>query len=464
MMDLLEAAQATGGTATVSGHRFSGVSTDSRAIASGELFVALKGERFDGHAFVPEVLARGAAAALVARDWNPAAAGLPLLRVDDTRLALGQLAAHWRQQFALPVIGITGSNGKTTVKEMCAAILREHERREQRDPAQTVLATRGNLNNEIGVPLMLLGLGAGHRAAVLEMGMNHPGEIAVLTRIVRPSVAVVNNAQRAHLAGLGTLEAVAQAKGEIFAGLERDGCAVINADDRHVALWREMAAGRRILDFGIDQPAEVRAEVELLAFGSRLRLVAGGSRVEFVLPVPGRHNAGNALAAASACLALGVSLETVADALGAYAGVKGRLQRRPGLGRSMLIDDSYNANPDSMRAALDVLAALPGRRIFVMGDMGEVGADAAAVHREVGEYARARRIEALFALGERSAEAAYGFGADARHCSDLGQLLDLLRPRLAEDVTVLIKGSRFMRMERVADALAEKMVENADVA
>ena len=464
MMDLLEAAQATGGTATVSGHRFSGVSTDSRAIASGELFVALRGERFDGHAFVPEVLAKGAAAALVERDWNPAAVGLPLLRVDDTRLALGRLAAHWRRQFVLPVIGITGSNGKTTVKEMCAAILCEHERRERRDPAQTVLATRGNLNNEIGVPLMLLGLGAGHRAAVLEMGMNHPGEIATLTRIVRPSVALVNNAQRAHLAGLGTLEAVARAKGEIFAGLDRDGCAVINADDRHAALWREMASGRRIIGFGIEHPAEVRAQVELLAFGSRLRIDAGDGRVEFALPVPGRHNAGNALAAASACLALGISLDTVAGALSVYSGVKGRLQRRPGLGGSVLIDDTYNANPDSMRAALDVLAAQPGRRIFVMGDMGEVGADAAAVHCEIGEYAKTRHIESLFALGEHSAEAVRSFGADARHCSDPEQLLAELRPCLGGDVTVLIKGSRFMRMERVADALAEKMVENADVA
>ena len=260
MMDLFEAAQATGGTAGTEGHVFTGVSTDSRSIAAGELFVALKGERFDGHDYVRDVLAHGAAAAMVNRDWvDDNTTGLPLLRVEDTRLGLGQLASHWRRQFTLPLIGITGSNGKTTVKEMCAAILREHERRDDLDPEEAVLATAGNLNNDIGLPLMLLRLHAGHRAAVIEMGMNHPGEIAYLTRLARPTVALVNNAQRAHLAGLGTLAEVARAKGEIFEGLVHDGIAVINADDPHADQWRELAGSREMISFGLDMPADVMA-------------------------------------------------------------------------------------------------------------------------------------------------------------------------------------------------------------
>jgi UDP-N-acetylmuramoyl-tripeptide--D-alanyl-D-alanine ligase len=457
MMDLFEAAQATGGTALAEGHAFTGVSTDSRSIAAGELFVALKGERFDGHDYVRRVLGHGAAAALVERGWATAHGdGLPLLCVDDTRVALGRLAGHWRRQFDLPLIGVTGSNGKTTVKEMCAAILREHERRDDLDPSEAVLATRGNLNNDVGLPLMLLQLHAGHRAAVIEMGMNHPGEIAWLTRLTRPTVAVVNNAQRAHLAGLGTLAGIARAKGEIFAGLGDEGVAVINADDPHAGLWRTLAAGRTIVDFALDAPAAVTAAVQSRGLGSVVTLRAPQGIVEFELPVAGRHNAANALAAAAATLAAGVSLGTVAEALSRYRGVAGRLRKRNGQRGATVIDDSYNANPDSMQAALAVLAGLAGRRVFVMGDMGEVGADGVPLHAEIGERARAQGIERLLALGEASRAAVAAFGPGGEHFADPEALLATLCIELAPDAVVLVKGSRFMRMERVVNAIVEE--------
>lgn len=455
MMTLLEAAQATNGVATAGERAFSGVSTDSRTIGSGELFVALRGERFDGHEYAREVLAKGAAAAMVNRDWADGA-DLPLVQVADTRLALGSLAGHWRRKFSLPLIGVTGSNGKTTVKEMCALILREHARRKGGDPAEAVLATRGNLNNDIGLPMMLLRLRENHQAAVIEMGMNHAGEIAYLTRLAQPTVALITNAQRAHLAGLGTLADVARAKGEIFEGLANGGIAVINADDPHAALWRQLAAGKAMLSFGMNAPADARATAKIWAFSSEIALECPQGNINFELPVPGRHNVMNALAAATACLAAGVSLDTVAAALSKYAGVKSRLQRRIGENGALVIDDTYNANPDSMRAAIDVLASLPGRRILVMGDMGEAGENAGQLHDEIGGYAKSRGVDALFALGELAATAAHNFTGGASHFGKIEQLIAALKPELAADVTVLVKGSRFMRMERVVDAITEK--------
>ncbi len=456
MMDLFEAAQATGGTASAEGHPFVGVSTDSRTVAVGELFVALRGERFDGHDYVRDVLAHGAAAAMVDHAWAADhGRGLPLLHVTDTRRALGSLAGHWRRQFDLPLIGVTGSNGKTTVKEMCAAILREHERRDDLEPVEAVLATTGNLNNDIGLPLMLLRLSAGHRAAVIEMGMNHPGEIAYLTGLARPTVALVNNAQRAHLAGLGTLTDVARAKGEIFQGLSDNGVAVINVDDPHADVWRELAGGRAIVGFGLGQSADVTALARPHGFASEIVLRAPQGTVEFDLPAPGMHNVRNALAAAAATLAAGVSLGTVAEALSRYAGIPGRLRRRAGFHGALVIDDTYNANPDSMRAAIDVLANLPGRRIFVMGDMGEVGAAAGQYHDEIGGYAKSHGIERLLALGALSAAAAHNFGGGGQHFAKPGELTATLKAELGPDVTVLVKGSRFMRMEQVVDAIVE---------
>jgi UDP-N-acetylmuramoyl-tripeptide--D-alanyl-D-alanine ligase len=426
------------------------VGSDSRAVTPGMLFVALRGERFDGHDFVADVLRQGAAGALVDAAFARAHPELPLIAVLDTREALGQLAAAWRARFAIPVLGVTGSNGKTTVKEMCASVLRRHFGED------AVLATQGNLNNDIGLPLTLLKLRAGHRAAVIEMGMSHPGEIRYLTRIARPTVALVNNAQRAHLAGLGTVADVARAKGEIFEGLDADGVAVINADDVHAPLWRELCAGRNVSAFGLGATADVRGRWQPRGFGGMLELATPAGAASLELAVPGEHNARNAVAAAAACLAAGVPLAAIAAALAGYAGVKGRLQRRTGLGGAAVIDDSYNANPDSMRAAIDVLSGVPGKRILVMGDMGEVGEAAAQFHDEVGGHAKSRGIERLFALGPLSADAAHNFGAGARHFDGVEALVAALKPELDANTTVLVKGSRFMRMERVVEAILEK--------
>lgn len=435
---------------------FFAVGSDSRAVSPGMLFVALRGERFDGHDFVADVLAAGAVGALVDRHWAKAHPGLPLIPVVDTRIALGQLAAHWRGCFPIPLLGITGSNGKTTVKEMSAAILAARF-----GDAAAVMATHGNLNNDIGMPLTLLGLRATHRAAVVEMGMNHPGEIDYLTRLAAPTVAVVNNAQRAHLAGLGTVREVALAKGEIFAGLGDDGVAVFNADDTHAELWRDLTRGRRQLAFGLEQACDVRGHFVEHGLGGELQLDTPWGKVATTLSVPGRHNARNACAAAAATLAAGAAADDVARGLAAFTGVKGRLQRRVGPGGTAIVDDSYNANPDSMRAAIDVLAGVPGRRIFVMGDMGEAGEAAAQFHDEVGGYARSKGIDRLYALGELSAVAARSFGDGGRHFGCVEDLVAALRDECSAQTTILVKGSRFMKMERVVTALAGPAVGNA---
>ncbi|MBL8503995.1 MAG: UDP-N-acetylmuramoyl-tripeptide--D-alanyl-D-alanine ligase [Rhodocyclaceae bacterium] len=455
MMSLMEAALATGGTALGGNPRLEGVSTDSRTVASGELFIALRGERFDGHEYVEAAAARGAAAAMVEAAWAEGRSlALPTLAVADTRLALGYLGAWWRARFELPLVGVTGSNGKTTVKEMTAAILRARAQAEGFDPELAVLATAGNLNNDIGLPQMLLRLHGSHRAAVIEMGMNHPGEIAYLSRLAQPTVALVNNAQRAHLAGLGGVAEVARAKGEIFDGLRAGGTAVINADDPFCELWRGMNAGRRILSFGLDQPAEVRGRVEAKALGSRLAIEAPQGAVTVQLQVPGVHNARNALAAAAVALAAGADLAAVSAGLSFFRGVKGRLQIRPAAAGAVLIDDSYNANPDSVRAAIDVLAATPGRKLLVLGDMGEIGGQAGQFHDEVGGYAKSQGVDRLLALGEMSELAARNFGSGGQHFGSLEALLEALLPQLDGETVVLVKGSRFMRMERVADAVA----------
>jgi UDP-N-acetylmuramoyl-tripeptide--D-alanyl-D-alanine ligase len=455
MMSLMEAALATGGTALHGNPRIEGVSTDTRTIASGELFIALEGENFDGHEFIEAAAGRGAAAAMVNAAWADAhAPALPALVVADTRLALGALGASWRARFDIPLIGVTGSNGKTTVKEMIAGILRAQAAADGYDTALAVLATTGNLNNDIGLPLMLLRLHGSHRAAVIEMGMNHPGEIAYLTRLARPTVALVNNAQRAHLAGLGGVAEVARAKGEIFDGLGEGGTAVINADDPFAGLWREMNAGRRTLAFGLDQPADVRGRAELKALGSVLSIETPQGAVEATLRVPGLHTARTARAAAAAALAAGVSLAAVSAGLTSFGGVKGRLQARPGVAGAIVIDDSYNANPDSVRAAIDVLAATPGRKLLVLGDMGEIGGQAGQFHDEIGGYAKSQGVDQLFTLGEHSELASRNFGAGGQHFGSVEALLEALVSRLDGDTVVLVKGSRFMRMERVADAVA----------
>ncbi|HRP66200.1 MAG TPA: UDP-N-acetylmuramoyl-tripeptide--D-alanyl-D-alanine ligase [Thauera sp.] len=456
MMTLQDAARALAahGARPTGLARFECVGSDSRAVVPGQLFVALRGEHFDGHDFVVAAAAAGAAAALVDEAGAAALAGapLPLLVVDDTRLALGTVAAAWRARFAVPLIGVTGSNGKTTVKEMCAAILRAQARRDGFGD-ESVLANRGNLNNDIGLPLTLLELRDFHRAAVVEMGMNHPGEIAYLSGLALPTVALVNNAQRAHLEGLGSVDEVAREKGTIYQGLGAAGVAVINADDAHAGYWRAINAGRAIVTFGIEHEADVRGRCTLRGLGSRLELDTPQGQVEFALQVPGLHNARNAVGAAAACLAAGVSLDAVAEGLAEFVGTRGRLQRRTGPRGALILDDSYNANPDSVRAGIDVLAAMPGHTWLVLGDMGEVGDSSAQVHDEIGGYAKSKGIDGLFALGDMSAVAARNFGDGGHHFGSPEALVKALVPRLDADSVVLVKGSRFMRMERVADAL-----------
>jgi len=426
------------------------VSTDSRSLAAGDLFVALQGENFDGHAYVAQAFEKGAAAAMVAEGElarHPEWAGKPLLEVDDTRLGLGRLAAWWRKEMGIPLVAVTGSNGKTTVKEMIAAILR------QQAGANAVLATQGNLNNDIGVPLTLLSLRREHRYGVIEMGMNHPGEIAYLTSLAKPEAAVVNNAQAAHLAGLGSVEAVARAKGEIFQGLDQEGVAVINADDPYADLWRELAGQRRMISFGLDHPAEVSADYRLDVLSSALEIHAPEGKASATLCVPGVHNVRNALAAAAAALALGVKPEVIGKGLTAFAGVKGRLQNKAGLHGATLIDDTYNANPGSVTAAIRVLAATAGRKVLVLGDMGELGESAAELHAGIGAAAKEAGIDRLLALGENSIHAARAFGAGGQHFEYIEDLLAEAENELAPGATLLVKGSRFMQMERVIKGL-----------
>ena len=424
------------------------VSTDSRAIQPGDLFIALRGERFDGGAFAAQALQQGAAGVVLDRAQAPEIAAA--IRVDDTRLALGKLAAAWRARFRLPVVAITGSNGKTTVKEMLAAILRA-----EAGSDAAVLNTEGNLNNDIGLPLMLLRLRETHQFAVLEMGMNHAGEIDYLTRLARPDVAVLNNALAAHIGLLGSLENIARAKGEIFAGLTDAGIAVFNADSAYAGMWRELNARRCMLDFGLTPAAAIHGRYRPGGFGSMLTIALPNAELEVELQVPGEHNAMNALAAAAAAFALDVSHRSIVAGLAGFGGVKGRLQRTAALHGSTFIDDTYNANPDSVRAALAVLAQQPGRKLLVLGDMGELGSDAAAMHAQIGLAARAAGVDRLLALGELTKETAAAFGAGAMHFERIQELLAELENELAPDTTVLVKGSRFMQMERVVKSFTE---------
>jgi UDP-N-acetylmuramoyl-tripeptide--D-alanyl-D-alanine ligase len=448
MLTLSEAAKLAAGELIGQDAVAKRVMTDTRALEQGDLFVALKGERFDAHQFVAQALTDGAAGAMV--DLGAAIDAVPVIRVDDTRLALGRLAAGWRDRFAIPVLGVTGSNGKTTVKEMIASILAAH------DGADAVLATAGNLNNDIGLPLTLLKLRAQHRYAVIEMGMNHPGEISYLTKLARPTVAMVNNALRAHLAGFdGGIEGVARAKAEIFEGLAEDGTAVINADDAHAELFRAASAGRARLEFGLHQGDVHARKVLLETTYSSFVLVTPVGEATVTLNAPGEHNVRNALAATALATALKMPLTSIVRGLEAFGGVKGRLQPKKAGNGAALIDDTYNANPDSMKAAIDVLATAPAPRWFVMGDIGELGDTAPELHAEVGAYARAKGIEAFYALGDdtRNAAAAYGAGAkhfDMEHRADL---IAQLKQDLPANATVLVKGSRFMRMEQVVEAL-----------
>lgn len=452
MMLLSQAAEVLGGTLIGNDVRFSAVSSDSRDINKGDLFVALQGEKFDGSEYVAKAAEIGAVAAMVnsvSYHRNKLTHGestpCPLILVEDTRLALGQLAAFWRKQFQIKLVGITGSNGKTTVKEMLGCILRKHT-----NEVDAVLVTKGNLNNDIGMPLTLLKLRSSHRYAVIEMGMNHPGEIDYLTRLATPDVALVNNAANAHLAGLGTVEAVARAKAEIFTGLIPQGIAVINADDEFAPMWREAAGSHQIVDFGLESRASVHGTWSVKSFNAQVAIITHKGNFTVDLQVPGAHNVRNALAATAAAIAVNIPLEAIKSGLEEFGGVSGRLQRKSALNGAALIDDTYNANPASLIAAIKVLAQAQGRKkILVLGDMGELGAEAPHFHAEIGAEARNLGIQKLLALGDLSAYAVDEFGEGATHFKNIEELLKCLVQHLDADSTVLVKGSRFMKMERV---------------
>lgn len=422
---------------------FEGVSTDSRKVDAGALFVALVGETFDAHDFLDQVAGQGVAAVVVSR--LPEGWTLPAIVVPDTLVALGRIAHAWRAQFDIPVIGVTGSNGKTTVKEMIASILAAAVGEDAR------LATQGNLNNEIGVPLTLFRLDASHRAAVVELGMNHPGEIGRLSAIATPTVGLVNNAQREHQEFMHTVEAVARENGSVLQALAADGVAVFPGDDTYTDLWRGLA-GCKALTFGLSEACDVRATHVAGDFGSELHVLAPGAQFGIKLAAAGEHNVRNALAAVACTLGAGVDQAAIVRGLEAFAPVGGRLQRKQAGNGATVIDDTYNANPDSMRAAIDVLAACPAPRILVVGDMGEVGAQGKEFHEEIGAYAASRGIETVLATGEL---ARYLTASGARHHEQFDELLAALDEKLGGNTkaTVLVKGSRFMKMERVVQHL-----------
>ncbi len=427
--------------------RIDSVGTDTRAIQSGQLFVALSGPCFDGHDFADQARTGGAAAMLVNRELD---VGLPQVLVADTRLALGRLAAAWRDTLPGKVVALTGSNGKTSTKEMIAAVLAR---------AGSVCATRGNLNNDIGLPLTLLSARS-EDFLVLEMGANHPGEIAALTAIARPDLALITNAGLAHIEGFGSIEGVARAKGEIIAGLPQDGVFLLNADDAWASMWRELAGGRTLMTFGHAGDAQVRTGMR----SHPLRLNGDGfhnacdvitPRGEFTLDLalPGLHSRMNALAAIAVGESLGVALLDMRDALRTLRPVPGRMQVLDGRFGGRLIDDSYNANPDSMGAALNVLRELPGRRWLVLGDLAELGSDGPELHARVGRMAKQAGLDGLWAVGELSREAVAGFGEGARHFNDRSSLCIELENHLGPEDLVLIKGSRSAAMDRVVSAL-----------
>ena len=424
------------------------VHSDTRTLQPGDLFVALKGERFDANDFLAEARDKGAIAAIAHKGKLPK--GFAGIEVDDSKQALGALAAAWRAQFKLPLIAVTGSNGKTTLTQMIAAILRAWQ-------PEGALATQGNLNNDIGLPLTLLRLRAQHRVAVVELGMNHPGEIAYLAGIARPTVAAVNNAQREHQEFMATVQAVARENGSALSALGPSGTAVFPAGEDFTPLWKQLAGARTCMTFGTLTEQVLGSAADIVLAGTewqeghwQVSVKTPAGPVAYQLHIAGRHNVRNSLAAVACALAAGVPLAFIAQGLQAFEPVKGRSRALAVklAGRTvMVIDDTYNANPDSARAAVDVLAELPGPRLLVLGDMGEVGDQGQQFHAEVGEHARARGIERLFTLGEQSA------GMGGRHFGDIDSLNAAVLTQLPGMASVLVKGSRFMKMERVVEAI-----------
>ena len=446
-MQLSAACAALNGKLIGADRRFTGCSYDSRTLQPGELFIALRGAARDGHDFVSDAFAKGAGGALVDRE---AAYPLPVVRVDDARKQSGLLAGHWRAGFDLPVIAVTGSNGKTTVKEMISAILSVNAE---------VLSTRGNLNNDIGVPLTLFRLAPEHRFAVIEMGANHAGEIRWLSRLARPDVALITQCAPAHLEGFGSVAGVARAKAEIYEGLAPTGTAIVNIDDDYCGLWLECSGQNRQITFGMGAEADVTAtdvSTDLAAGRTRFDLEYQSGKVNTALSLYGTHNVANALAAAACCVALDVPLEQIKAGLENVRPIKGRMQLKAGLQGVRVFDDTYNANPMSLEAALKVVCGLPGRSWLILGDMGELGDTSSRFHREAGAQARDLGIERLYGIGELASYAVKGFGAGARHFSLMDDLVDALRRDLQPGVVLLVKGSRSMALERVVNTLTEE--------
>ncbi len=452
MMDLQQIAQWLAGRGIASrlvgdaAVKVQRVHTDTRSLQAGDLFVALKGERFDANDFLAEAKAAGAQAVIA--HAGVAAAGLDGLELEDSKLALGALGAAWRAQFSLPLIAVTGSNGKTTVTQMVASILRAAS-------ADQAWSTQGNLNNDIGVPLTLLGLRAEHRMAVVELGMNHPGEIAYLAGLTQATVAIVNNAQREHLEFMHTVEAVARENGAVIEALPAHGVAVFPADDAYTSLWRGLAGARRCITFALAGAADVTATADWHEGAWRVRAATPLGAMGFRLAIAGRHNVKNALAAMASCIGAGLPLEAIVRGLENFEAVKGRSRALSVhvKGRAItVIDDTYNANPDSVRAAIDVLADLPAPHLLVLGDMGEVGDQGPEFHAEIGEYAAERGIETLLCMGELMRYGAAVFPG-ARHCANVEALCSNVLADLAHYRSVLVKGSRFMKMERVVQAI-----------
>ena len=444
----------------IDGVRIARVHTDTRTLQPGDLFVALRGERFDAHQFIAQAAAQGASAVLCepAGEAAARAAQLPALIVPDSRLALGQLAAAWRAQFELPVIAVTGSNGKTTVTQMIASILRAHA-------GDAAHATQGNLNNDIGVPLTLLALRAHHRISVVELGMNHPGEIAYLASLVQPTVALVNNAQREHQEFMHTVRAVAEENGAVLQALAAEGVAVFPQDDEYTELWQALSQNRRCCRFALGA-GEVRAALVNWHAGAwQFTLHTAQGTAPILLHIAGRHNVKNALAAVACTLSAGVPLTAVAQGLHAFEPVKGRSRALTlDAGRISLVDDTYNANPDSVRAAIDVLAELPGPRLLVLGDMGEVGDQGPQFHAEVGDYAAQKGIDAMFTLGELCVHAHRAFDAQrGQHFADMAALQAAVCAVWRSTQSILVKGSRFMKMERVVETLQEQDIQKGEV-
>lgn len=418
------------------------ISIDSRKISPGSLFAALKGEQFDGHTFMQEAQQKGAAAILC--EHKDSAVTIPQLVVKDTLQALTKLASTHRQHIHCPIIALTGSNGKTSVKEMIASIL-----------PQPSHATRGNLNNHIGVPLSVLQLKKQHRYAVLELGANHLGEIAHTVAIVRPKVSLINNIGPAHIEGFGSIDGVAKAKGEIYLGLDSEGTAIVNDDDAYAHYWDHMLIGKRVIRFSLHDKADVFAyNIEYNdANCAQFDLYLPSSQITVNLNVPGEHNVRNALAAAACCFAIGIDMETIAQGLQHFQGVSGRLTFRAGKNHSLVIDDTYNANLNSVLTAVEVLAKRPGKRILVLGDMGELGQSTQAHHEEIGHAAQDKGIDQLLTCGKQSAYSSLAFGGTAKHYTNQEQLTQDLIPTLDKNTTVLVKGSRSAAMEKIVAQL-----------